>query len=91
MREPRSLAAVARLTRRLHDLTAGTALAGEAEVACHHDLSPANTVYDVSGGWWRPVAFIDWDLAAPGRRLADLAHLCWQYAGLGPRRPRRAP
>jgi hypothetical protein len=30
------------------------------------------------------VALIDWDIAAPGRRIHDIAHVCWQYAGLGP-------
>jgi hypothetical protein len=25
-----------------------------------------------------------WDLAAPGRRIHDVAHVCWQYLGLGP-------
>ncbi|HUA28983.1 MAG TPA: phosphotransferase [Streptosporangiaceae bacterium] len=85
VRDHRSLEAVARLVRRMHDLTAGTTLAGDDEVACHNDLSPKNTVYDVSSGWWRPVALIDWDLAGPGRRIHDLAHMCWQYPNLGPR------
>jgi hypothetical protein len=30
------------------------------------------------------VAFIDWDLAAPGERIHDIAHVCWQYLALGP-------
>ncbi|MCT9114297.1 hypothetical protein N4G69_54380 [Streptomyces mirabilis] len=30
------------------------------------------------------MAFIDWDLAAPGARIHDIAHVCWQYLGLGP-------
>lgn len=76
-----SLTAVGRLVREFHDLTAGTDLAGDAEVVCHNDLSPKNTVYDAS---YRPVAFIDWDIAAPGARVEDVAHSCWQYAGLGP-------
>lgn len=79
-----SLVAVARLVRQFHDLTAGTDLAGDAEVACHNDLSPRNTVYRDLGGGLRPTAFIDWDIAAPGARIHDLAHVCWQYAGLGP-------
>ncbi|WP_322987142.1 phosphotransferase [Actinacidiphila guanduensis] len=79
-----SLAAVARLVREFHDLTAGTPLAGEHEVVCHNDLSPRNTVYRLCGGSLRPVAFIDWDLAAPGARIHDVAHVCWQYLGLGP-------
>jgi len=77
---PDGLAAVARLVRAFHDLTAGTDLAGAAEVVCHNDLSPKNTVYRDG----RPVAFIDWDLAAPGARVHDVAHVCWQFVGLGP-------
>jgi hypothetical protein len=79
-----SLAAAARLLRRCHDLTAGTALAAESEVVCHNDLSPRNTVYRDYGTGHLPVAFIDWDLAAPGRRIHDVAHMCWQFPGLGP-------
>ena len=30
------------------------------------------------------MAFIDWDLAAPGPRIHDIAHVCWLYLGLGP-------
>jgi hypothetical protein len=73
------------LVREFHDLTAGTELAGAAEVVCHNDLSPKNTVYRDGGSGCRPVALIDWDLAAPGERIHDIAHLCWQYADLGPR------
>jgi hypothetical protein len=79
-----SLAEVARLVRQLHDLTAGTPLAGPAEVVCHNDLSPRNTVYRDTGNGLRPVAFLDWDIAAPGARLHDLAHVCWQFLDLGP-------
>jgi len=78
-----ALAQGAALLRELHDLTAGTPLAGDAETVCHNDLSPRNTVYRDGGDGLRPVAFIDWDLAAPGRRLDDVAHMCWQYTGLG--------
>jgi aminoglycoside phosphotransferase (APT) family kinase protein len=84
VRSQESLAAVARLVRQFHDLTAGTELAGEAEVACHNDLSPRNTVYRDRGQGLRPVALIDWDIAGPGERIHDVAHVCWQYVGLGP-------
>jgi hypothetical protein len=77
------LAEVARLTRQFHDLTAGTALAEGGEVVCHNDLSPRNTVYRDGGEGLRPVAFIDWDLAAPGLRVHDVAHVCWQFCGTG--------
>ena len=78
-----SLIAVARLVRQFHDLSAGTTLAGDQETICHNDLSPKNTVYRDLGAGLSPVAFIDWDLAAPGKRIHDLAHVCWQYIGLG--------
>ena len=86
MATPGAVAAVGALLRELHDLTAGTALAGDREVVCHHDLSPKNTVYRDG----RPVAFLDWDLAAPGDRIADVAHCCWQFAELG-RPPEQDP
>ncbi|MGW4330398.1 phosphotransferase [Nocardia sp. NPDC004573] len=79
-----ALARVAELIREFHDLTAGTYLAAGTEVVCHNDLSPRNTVYrERDDGMW-PVAFLDWDLAAPGRRIHDLAHVCWQFLDLGP-------
>lgn len=80
----RALVRVAELVRQFHDLTAGTALAGAAEVVCHNDLSPRNTVYQGPDHDLLPVAFIDWDLAAPGSRIHDVAHVCWQYLDLGP-------
>jgi Phosphotransferase enzyme family len=78
-----SLARVGVLIREFHDLTAGTPLAAGAEVVCHNDLSPKNTVYRDVGRGLAPTAFIDWDIAAPGRRIHDIAHVCWQYLGLG--------
>jgi aminoglycoside phosphotransferase (APT) family kinase protein len=77
-----SLVRVARLVREFHDLTAG--LAGDREVVCHNDLSPKNTVYRSLDGSLRPVAFIDWDNAAPGLRVHDVAHVCWTFLNLGP-------
>jgi len=79
-----SLARVGVLVREFHDLTAGTPLAAGAEVVCHNDLSPKNTVYRSSRTGLTPMAFIDWDVAAPGKRIHDVAHVCWQYLGLGP-------
>ena len=77
-----SLVRVARLVREFHDLTTG--LACDQEVVCHNDLSPKNTVYRDHGGGLRPVAFIDWDIAAPGLRVHDVAHVCWTFLRLGP-------
>jgi hypothetical protein len=78
-----AVSAAARLLRACHDLTVGTPLAGDQQVVCHNDLSPRNTVYRDLGDGLVPVAFIDWDIAAPGERVHDIAHLCWQFVGLG--------
>lgn len=87
---------VGETVREFHDLTVGSPLLSGAdgregadtidcaEVVCHNDLSPKNTVYRRVGGHHEPVAFIDWDIAAPGRRIHEVAHMCWQYVGLGP-------
>jgi len=70
---------VAALIRRFHDVTAGSDLAGDAEIVAHNELGPHNTVF--AGD--EPVAFIDWDDAAPGTRLFDLANAVWSYANVG--------
>ncbi|MFD2077829.1 hypothetical protein SAMN05421678_12466 [Actinopolymorpha cephalotaxi] len=81
-----SLVRVAKLVRQFHDLTAGTHLAGDQEVACHHDLAPRTTVYREEEAGLRPYAFVGWDHAGPGRRVHDVALVCWQFLDLGPRR-----
>ncbi|WP_330173915.1 phosphotransferase [Streptomyces sp. NBC_01498] len=82
------LVRVAELVREFHDLTAGSSPGGWHQVVCHNDLSPRNTVYAApDGGEPLPVALIDWDLAAPGERIHDVAQLCWRFLDLGPRVP----
>lgn len=85
-----TLTAVARLIRRFHDASTDfTAPPGAnwhmtgaypdaGEVICHNDLAPWNTVFVDK----RPVAFIDWDLAAPGPRLWDVAFALWHFVPL---------
>lgn len=86
-----ALADLGRLIRALHDATAGFVLPpgidwthpSETEVdgefvICHNDLAPRNTVCRDD----HPVAFIDWDLAALGPRLWDIAHAIWQFVPL---------
>lgn len=68
-----------KLLRNFHDHTTGVEIAGAGEVVCHNDCGPWNVV-------WRndtPVAMIDFDGAAPGRRLDDLSYAAWKYLNLG--------
>jgi len=90
--EDQALAEVSGVIRRYHDAVAdfrsldrqtwsdrGSDPHGPNEVLCHNDLAPWNLVRDTEG--W---AFIDWDLAAPGRRSWDLA---WALLGFVPLTP----
>lgn len=76
---PAGVASAFALIRRYHDAVAGIPLAGGAEVVCHGDLSPWNTVYGADGA----IALIDWDGAAPGSRLADVGYATWRHLMLG--------
>lgn len=73
------LIAAAKLIRAFHDATLNFASKGDAEVACHGDLSPCNTVF-VDGV---PAAFIDFDAARPGRRENDLGYAAWLWVDVG--------
>lgn len=82
---------VAGLLRRLHDATVGLDLPDSGwregaaapeggEVVCHNDVAHYNTVFRAG----QPVAFIDWDFAAPGPRAWDLAHAAYRFVPLVP-------
>lgn len=78
------LVALARMIRRFHDASASFRWdkggwqellrdpSGSDEIVCHNDLSTYNVIYRAG-----PVAIVDWELAAPGSRLWDLAYACW--------------
>jgi hypothetical protein len=83
-------AGVARLLRRLHDVTAswrptnamwrdwfGRSL-GLPTVVGHCDVGPWNVIVRPDG----TVAIIDWECAGPVDPLVDLAHACWLCANL---------
>ncbi len=65
----------ARAIRCYHDATVGSLLARGHEIVAHHELGPHNTIFQ--GG--HLVGFIDWDDAAPGTRLRDLANAVYNY------------
>jgi hypothetical protein len=81
---------LAHLARRLHEATASidqSAVGGWADqwsdprggpVICHNDLFPENVVFRDR----RVVAFIDFDMAAPGRALWDVAIAAQEWAPL---------
>ena len=77
-----ALTAIGQLIRRLHDDTAGTALADDQEVVCHSDLNPANVIYQHHNGGWVPEGFIDWGSAKPERRVHDLASAAWFFTAV---------
>jgi aminoglycoside phosphotransferase (APT) family kinase protein len=72
------------LIRAYHDAAATFPWAGRGwlfearqpvQTVCHNELFPWNTVFR-SGV---PVAFIDWDTAAPGPRAWDLGLAAWRW------------
>jgi hypothetical protein len=65
----------ATLLRQHHDATRELASSLRAEVVCHHDPGPNNVVFRDA----RPVAFIDFDFAAPGRPLEDVGYMAWAW------------
>ena len=69
------VAAAGALARAMHEATRGSDLAGRHQVVCHHDLGPNNAVFQDG----MPVAFIDFDMAAPGSPLEDVGYLAWLW------------
>ncbi|MFC1402075.1 MULTISPECIES: phosphotransferase [Streptacidiphilus] len=69
------VAAAGTLLRALHDATRGSSLAAPQPLVCHGDPGPNNCVFREG----RPVAFIDYDQAAPGEALTDVGYLAWTW------------
>jgi len=89
--DDQALAAAARLIWRYHEAVRGfvpplgatwrfMAGAPREGIICHNDLGPVNTVYRED----RPVAFIDWEFAAPAPPAWDLAYAAWRFVPLYP-------
>jgi len=72
-----TLEAAARFIRRYHDAT--ISFVGAGQVACHNDLSPCNFAFRDGV----PRAIIDFDNAAEGDRMPDLAYAGWTWLDIG--------
>jgi len=85
-----TLTAAARLLRRIHDATAAYEPPDDAcwmlempsdlpvEVVCHNDFAPYNAVFDGV----RLAGVIDWETAAPGARVWDVAYAAYRFVPL---------
>jgi hypothetical protein len=85
-----ALTAAATLLRRFHDATVGfvpnhsdgwhfqVGAPRAGPVVCHNDVGPYNAVYRAG----HPIAFIDWDFAAPAPREWDIAYALWRFVPL---------
>lgn len=68
--------AAAVMLRRMHEATRDLAAEiGGGEVICHHDPGPNNTIFRRG----QPVAFIDFDFAAAGQPIEDVAYMAWSW------------
>jgi Phosphotransferase enzyme family len=79
---------VARLLREYHEATVSfrppedanwlAEIPGAAEVICHGDIGPYNTIYVEK----EAIGFIDFETAAPGPRIWDVAFAAYRFAPL---------
>lgn len=76
---PEQCAAAAGIIRALHDAFAGFPGLPAGKTVCHNDLSPCNFTFIDA----RPSAVIDWDAAAFGEPLDDLAYAAWMWLDIG--------
>ncbi|MER7461249.1 phosphotransferase [Micromonospora sp. NPDC126480] len=91
---PPELSSIGRMLAELHEALASFAPPPSAvwnqaippdreEIICHNDVAPWNLVKSPVRGW----VLIDWDFAAPGSRLWDIAYAAQSMAGLRADRP----
>jgi Phosphotransferase enzyme family len=85
-----TLVGAARLLRRCHDATTSFEAPADArwmlampadlpvEVVCHNDFAAYNVVFGDEG----PIGVIDWETAAPGARVWDVAYAAYRFVPL---------
>lgn len=76
---PEQCAAAAKIIRALHDALSDFPGCPDGMTVCHNDLSPCNFTFIND----RPTAAIDWDAAAFGEPLDDLAYAAWMWLDIG--------
>ena len=72
-------AAAARMIARIHVSLSDMPGCTDGLTVCHRDLSPCNFVFDKD----MPVGIIDWDAAAVGNPINDLAYAMWMWLDIG--------
>ncbi|MEM6265741.1 MAG: aminoglycoside phosphotransferase family protein [Bacteroidota bacterium] len=68
-----------KVLRMLHDVLSSFENKGEYETICHHDVAPWNVIVNNK----KIVGIIDFDEAAPGNRIDDVAYFIWTFLELG--------